>query len=753
MIDYQELKQLEDDLWEAADQLRANSKLTATEYSMPVLGLIFLRHATTRFNVLLPEVEAAIPARATGEVREGLVKLGFSGKAAIYLPEKSRYDYLASLPQSASLGENIRDAMMAIEDEVTDQHGNQLLSGALPKDYVGFEPDLLAELIKIFNSPVLARAKGDVFGRIYEYFLNQFAMSGAQEGGEFFTPPSLVRMIVNVIEPDHGIVLDPACGSAGMFVQTGHFIEEARHQNTNDVDITFYGQEKADLNSKLARMNLAVHGLEGQIKIGNTFYEDQHELLGQCDYVMANPPFNVDGVQLNKIKAHVGADNRLPFGLPGTAAKSKKKDDGEAISNANSLWLQYFYSYLNKTGRAGFVMASSASDAGNKDKDIRQKLVETGHVDVMMSIGNKFFYTRSLPCTLWFFDKGKAKNLLDNVLMLDARNVYTVVSAKSHVFTDEQLANLTAITWLYRGEQNKFIELLSRYQHTAADWLNKLPARLQSDTEIIAKLSGAQVKLAQATEDKVALETVRGKLSDALDDAALADFRAQVAEAQSQSASWELSLQTLQSRSGFIPTALKDGELSRDKSRPTNFALTRDFQASLEALQPALKLALHTVEARHKAWLKLLDMAEKSCRARLWSAFDAEACRDAKKALQPRDVKKHEAATVRDLSHEALKRASYFIQQSHWLLSRFPDGVYQDIGGLCKRVSRADIAANDYSLTPGRYVGVAVGSQDDEDDAAFFTRMKEIHSELAELNDKAVLLAERISSNFEELLG
>ena len=744
-MDYQELKQLEDDLWEAADQLRANSKLTATEYSMPVLGLIFLRHATTRFNALLPEVEAAIPARATGEVREGLVKLGFSGKAAIYLPEKSRYDYLAGLPQSATLGVKIRDAMMAIEEEVTDQHGNRLLSGALPKDYVGFEPDLLAELIKIFNSPVLARAKGDVFGRIYEYFLNQFAMSGAQEGGEFFTPPSLVRMIVNVIEPDHGTVLDPACGSAGMFVQTGHFIEEARHKNTNDVDITFYGQEKADLNSKLARMNLAVHGLEGQIKIGNTFYEDQHELLGQCDYVMANPPFNVDGVQLNKIKAHVGPDNRLPFGLPGTAAKSKKKDDGEAISNANSLWLQYFYSYLNHTGRAGFVMASSASDAGNKDKEIRQKLVETGHVDVMMSIGNKFFYTRSLPCTLWFFDKGKPQALLDSVLMLDARNVYTVVSAKSHVFTDEQLANLTAITWLYRGEQDKFIALVSSYQHTAMDWLDKLPARLQSDSDVIEKLSGALVKLAKATEDKAALKTVRAKLSSeqALDDAVLADFRAQVAEAQSHSANWNLSRQSL----------LEQAAKCTENSQETNLKFIKSHKIQLDALQIALKAALHAVEARHKAWLKLLDIAEKTCRARLWSAFDAEACRDAKKALQPRDVKKHEAATVRDLSNEVLKRAAYFIQQGHWLLSRFPDGEYQDIGGLCKRVSRTNIADNDYSLTPGRYVGVAVGGQDDEDDEAFLSRMQEIHSELAELNDKAVLLAARIGSNFVELLG
>ncbi|MDZ4099290.1 MAG: class I SAM-dependent DNA methyltransferase, partial [Methylophilaceae bacterium] len=488
-MDYQELKQLEDDLWEAADQLRANSKLTANEYSMPVLGLIFLRHATTRFNALLPDVEKDIPARATGALREERIKLGFQGKAAIYLPETSRYDYLAALPAGTNVGEAIRDAMIAIEDSVTDQNGNKLLAGALPKDYLGLERDLLAELVKIFNSPVLAQAKGDVFGRIYEYFLNQFAQSGAQEGGEFFTPPSLVRMIVNIIEPGHGTVLDPACGSAGMFVQTGHFIEDVCHQNTHDIDITFYGQEKADLNSKLARMNLAVHGLEGKIRIGNTFYEDHHQLVGLCDFVMANPPFNVDGVQVAKIKSQVGENQtgRLPFGLPGITGKSKGKNggEGENISNANSLWIQYFYSYLNTNGRAGFVMASSASDAGNKDRDIRQKLVETGHVDVMMSIGPKFFYTRSLPCTLWFYDKGKPADLLNTVLMIDARNVYTVVSARSHVFTDEQLANLNAVAWLYRGEQHKFVELLARYQHQVGQKLATLPERLSADQQMV----------------------------------------------------------------------------------------------------------------------------------------------------------------------------------------------------------------------------------------------------------------------------
>ncbi len=340
------LHHLEKELWEAADQLRANSKLTAAEYSMPVLGLIFLRHADNRFKVYLPEIEADIPPQVPAAQREELIRLGFQGKAAIYLPAQARFETLAALPQGAKVGQAIDDAMQRIEDEV------EILKGALPRGYTAFEPDLLAELIKIFNRESLRRATGDVFGRIYEYFLNKFAQSGAQEGGEFFTPPSLVRMIVNVIEPDHGIVLDPACGSAGMFVQTGHFIEGVRHQNPND-KVTFFGQEKSDTNTKLARMNLAVHGLDGKIIQGNTFYEDHHNLVGQCDFVMANPPFNVDSVDTKKVEPQVGG--RLTFGLPGTNAKTG------AISNANSLWIQYFYSYLNAAGRAGFVMASIRS--------------------------------------------------------------------------------------------------------------------------------------------------------------------------------------------------------------------------------------------------------------------------------------------------------------------------------------------------------------------------------------------------------
>ena len=749
-MDYQELKQLEDDLWESADLLRANSKLTASEYSMPVLGLIFLRHATTRFNALLPQVEASIAARATGPLREERIQSGFQGKAAIYLPETSRYDYLAALPDSVSIGEAIRDAMIAIEDSVVDANGEKPLAGALPKDYLGLEKNLLIELLKIFNRPALQNASGDVFGRIYEYFLNQFAQSGAQEGGEFFTPPSLVRLIVNVIEPDHGVVFDPACGSAGMFVQTGHFIEEVRHKNPNDTGIRFYGQEKADLNSKLARMNLAVHGLEGDIKLGNTFYEDQHQMLGRCDFVMANPPFNVDGVQVNKVKDDVGPEQtgRLPFGLPGVTGKSKGKNDGETLSNANSLWLQYFYSYLNDSGRAGFVMASSASDAGNKDKDIRQQLVETGHVDVMVSIGPKFFYTRSLPCTLWFYDKGKPEDWLDSVLMIDARHTYTVMSARSHVFTDEQLTNLSAISWLYRAQNEKFNALLARYQQQAAQQLALWPQRLADDTGQIVQLDRVLRALAQASEDPEALAAVRAKLGDehGITDEALAHYRAELAQLDTHAAGWQQALDQA------LKTAAPLQQAVVDLSAEQRFAPRKALQTRLESFNTDLKAGMAALEARHKGWLKLLDLADKSLRARQWPAFDADAVRVARKALQPRDLKKREAPTVRDLGIEAFKRAGYFIAQGHWLLSRFPDGLYEDVPGLCKVVTRQEIAAHDWSLTPGRYVGVAVGQQDEDDGEAFASRMREIHGELAELNDKAVELAGRIASNFEALL-
>ena len=450
----QNISKIEDSLWEAADQLRANSKLTSSEYCMPVLGVIFLRHATNRYQAALQAIEAD---QAAGKMpKRQLVKGDFIKRRALMLPEVARYDYLLKLPSGANLGNALVEAMNAIESDF------EPLAGQLPKDYDRFENKLLEDLLRNFDSEALRNASGDVFGRIYEYFLMKFAMQGAQDNGEFFTPPSLVQTIVNVIEPDHGVVFDPACGSGGMFVQSSHFIE---HEGLDTMKrVTFFGQEKTATTIRLAKMNLAVHGLEGDIREANSFYDDVHRLpdgqplWGNCDFVMANPPFNVDMVDAERVKS----DRRLPFGLPGVN-KSK------TISNANYLWISYFHSYLNARGRAGFVMSSQASSAGHGEAEVRQKLVSTGDVDVMMSIRSNFFYTRSVPCELWFFDKGKPAARKDSVLMLDARNVYRKVTRKIFDFSAEQQQNLSAIVWLYRGQGERFVELLSQYRQRIAE--------------------------------------------------------------------------------------------------------------------------------------------------------------------------------------------------------------------------------------------------------------------------------------------
>jgi type I restriction enzyme M protein len=454
---------------------------------------------------------------------------------------------------------------------------------------------------------------------------------------------------------------------------------------------------------------------------------------------MANPPFNVDGVDTKKVAAQVDEAGRLPFGLPGTNAKTG------AISNANSLWIQYFYAYLNDTGRAGFVMASSASDAGNKDRDIREQLVKTGHVDVMMGIGNKFFYTRSLPCTLWFFDKGKPDDLLDQVLMIDARNTYHVVSARSHVFTEEQLANLNAIVWLYRGEQGKYVALLGRYQQKVADWLAAVPERMAADTAAVNALAAQLAAFAQGAS----LAELNADQPPAahITPAALDAFKAELAAASTDDQAEGQSAQAITAcvaACAQVRQAIAKADLAKHASQAK-------LQTKLDALAPQLKATGKLLEARHKQWLKLLDTAEKTLRARLSKAFDGKAAREAKRALLAADAKKNEDATVRDAVLEALRQAVYFIHQGHWLHSRFPQAVFDNVPGLCKAVTLDEIAANDYSLTPGRYVGVAASSADDEED--FAEQMREIHSELAELNDKAVELAERIARNFEELLG
>ena len=440
------IRKLETELWEAADLLRADSKVTSQQYCMPVLGLIFLRYAYSRFRFVEAEILKNRPMR-NGRVMPVEAE-DFKSKSAIFLPEEARYDYLLNLPDNADMGQAINHAMELVEAQ------SAQLKGILPKNYTILQNDLLRELLRIFNNSAFNEMKDDVIGRIYEYFLNKFAPAVASDDGVFFTPKSLVRMIVNVIEPKHGTVLDPACGSGGMFVSSADFIE--KYGANANTALTFFGQEKVEYNAQLCMMNMAVHGLNAKIVSGdeaNSFYHDAHNLEGSCDYVMANPPFNVD-----KVKSETAQNaGRLPFGLPSV---NKNKE----IGNGNYLWISYFHAYLNETGRAGFVMASSATDSQGKDKDIREKLIATGDVDVMLSVGNNFFYTKSLPCTLWFFDKAKKEENKDKVLFIDARNYYTVVDRTLNEWSEWQMKNLNAIVWLYRGETEKYTALLNEYK-------------------------------------------------------------------------------------------------------------------------------------------------------------------------------------------------------------------------------------------------------------------------------------------------
>ena len=601
------IRKLEAELWESADLLRQGSKLTSNQYCMPVLGLIFLRYAYSRFKKVEAEILKGRPSRG-GRVMP-VEASDFAAKSALFLPKEAQYSYLLGLPEDIkaadlcnkdghkmnSLGEVVNNAMQLIEDQ------SEQLTGVLPKSYTDFSDEILSELLRIFNNSALDEIGGDIIGRIYEYFLNKFAKNIASDDGVFFTPKSLVKMIVNVLEPESGILLDCACGSGGMFIQSGDFVNQAG-MNANST-MTFYGQEKVEYNAQLCLMNMAVHGLTGVIKSGdeaNTFYHDAHNLNGCCDYIMANPPFNVDKVKAESCESA----GRLPFGMPGV---NKNKE----VGNANYLWISYFYSYLNEHGRAGFVMAYSATDSQGKDKDIRESLIKTGHVDAMVSVGNNFFYTKSLPCSLWFFDKGKAEAIKDKVLFIDARNYYTVVDRTLNEWSEWQLKNLNAIVWLHRGEIDKYRNLLDEY-HTALH-------SEDSFEEIVHTLSEKLKALRKEAKDAVSAADKRDKKSTQ------AEYDERIA------------------------------------------VLTDDLTIAKEA---------------------------------------------------------------------------------HWLYEKFGDGEYQDVLGLCKAATLAEIEEKGWSLTPGAYVGVAPIEDDGVD---FEERMAEIHKELLSLQAESNDLMDTISQNMKEM--
>jgi len=420
--------EIEKRLWGAADELRANSRLRSSEYSAPVLGLIFLRYADHKFAHAEREIKAKQATTATDRRHRPITRDDYHARGVLFIPEAARFEHLVQLPEGENIGRAINDAMKAIEADNPD------LRGILPKTYNRMDNATLVSLLRMFSS-IRMDLEGDVFGKIYEYFLGKFAMGEGQRGGEFFTPTSIVKLIVEIIEPYHGRILDPACGSGGMFVQSARFVQ--RHQQNPSAEISIYGQERVAGTVRLCNMNLAVHGLEGDIRQGNTYYEDIHRSLGKFDFVMANPPFNVNRVDKDRLKD----DPRFPFKPP-------------RADNANYLWIQIFYSALNGTGRAGFVMANSAADARGSELEIRKKLIQSGAVDVMVAVASNFFYTVTLPCTLWFLDRGKSgTDRHDRVLFLDGRHTFTQVDRAHREFTPAQIEFLANIVRLYRGRE------------------------------------------------------------------------------------------------------------------------------------------------------------------------------------------------------------------------------------------------------------------------------------------------------------
>lgn len=629
----EQLKKLEDDLWHAADKLRVDSGLKASEYATPILGLIFLRFASIRFNKIKPEIDAILKAQDANsrmnlsEIEIAIAQCGF------YLPKEAEYAYLLSLPESEDIAKKIKDAMLLIEQYKPE------LKDSLPKDeyFKLYSPDdrtLPKTLLKIF-ADIPDDATGDVFGKVYEYFLAEFAMAEGQGGGEFFTPTSVVKLMVEIIEPYKGTIFDPACGSAGMFVQSSYFVDRRRAEkhDTDTKDLMVYGTERTPETVKLARMNLAVNGLRGEIKPANSYYEDPYNSYGQFDYVMANPPFNVDEVNLDRVKDQKRFNE---YGIPQNKTKSNTKDasgkDVNTVPNANYLWINLFATSLKPTGRAALVMANSASDARNSEADIRQKLIKAGVIDVMLTLPKNMFYTVTLPATLWFFDKSK-HGTQHTVLFIDARNIFRQVTRALREFTPEHIQNIATIVRLYRGETERLTDLLAQYQAQADDFQQQANTLTPSVSAAILLFENA----------KTTGETLQKQVN-------LAKNGDKSVQTELSKANKELS------------------KTQKDKEE---------------------------LEKQHKA---LVD------------------------------------------------KQQYFLGQSQWLNDRFPKGVYEDVTGLCKAASLSEIEEQDWSLNPGRYVGVVI-EEDGLTEAEFLNEMKERHTALNALNLKALALEKLIGNN------
>ncbi len=669
----EELKKLEATLWQTADTLRANSDLKSSEYSTPVLGLIFLKFADNKYSRYEAEINAEFE-RLKGSRRERPIYEIAIEKCGFYLPAKARYDYLLNLPEKDDIAKAIKNAMALIEEYKPE------LKDTLPQDeYFRLvrKPEyktIPKQLLKNF-ADIPKDATMDMFGQIYEYFLGEFALAEGQGGGEFFTPRSVVRLMVEIIEPHNGTVFDPACGSGGMFVQSAQFIER-RKSGKEDTNLFVYGQEKTLETVKLAKMNIAVNGLRGEIKQSNTYYEDVFGSFGKFDYVLTNPPFNVDDVNLSKVEG----DKRFnTYGIPRNKSDAKKKDKGAVtVPNANYLWINLFATSLKSKGRAGLVMANSASDARHSEADIRKNLIEKNLIYAMLTLPSNMFYTVTLPATLWFFDKDKTD---DKILFIDARNIFTQIDRAHREFSGEQIQNIAVISRLHRGNREAFTGLV----HHCFE-------------EGFLGLSG----------NRSALSGVAGKVTEFLksyNGKDLPDFDKQLAGVERLEAAFKAY------KKEANPVKVDD---ANKKQRKLNEAVHLFVTTLHEILKEVDKKVRH-IEKEQKTGKDL-------------------------KTLK---------AELEEL-HKKVKETEYYFLHVSWLQERFPEAKYEDVTGLCKLATMEEIKEQEYSLNPGRYVGVVI-EEDGKTEEEFIDEMISMNDELNKLNKEARDLEDVINQNIKQL--
>ncbi|MBK6957094.1 MAG: SAM-dependent DNA methyltransferase [Nitrosomonas sp.] len=735
-----QLKKLEADLWSAADKLRANSDLKSSEYATPVLGLIFLKFADNNYRrheqAILAEYQQLQGTRREKPVSEIAIE-----QCGFYLPDHTRYDYLLNLPEEKDIAKALKEAMKAIEEYKPE------LEGVLPKDeYAALtrtDKTIPQQLLRTF-ADIPANATGDLFGQIYEYFLSEFARSEGQKGGEFFTPRSVVRLMVEIIEPHGGKVFDPACGSGGMFVQSAQFIEAHRNELKGaDSGVYVCGQEKTQDTVKLAKMNLAVNGLRGEIKQANTYYEDPYDSFGAFDYVLANPPFNVDDVSLSSVEK----DKRFnTYGIPRNKSKVKKADEGkETVPNGNYLWISLFATSLKPQGRAALVMANSASDARHSEADIRRTLIEQNLIYAMLTLPSNMFYTVTLPATLWFFDKAKKD---DRILFIDARNIFTQIDRAHREFSEEHIQNIALISHLHKGQREKFVQLIERYFAAGMERL---------------------------IENNEKIEPVCAQLLDVLDDAGGKQAVSELLQHWAELNKLKTHYQQYLKQNGSVIPSDSEESYAHDKISPDDrndnrgdqndsgatgnsvipneseesYACTESSTATVNAKNQAQHQLRNAFDPFFSALHEGLKRLDKTVRQHEKQQTE-QAQQEGKRTSIDRRTKALKSA-LEEL-HQDVKNAEIYYQHIHWLQERFPNAQYEDVTGLCKLATPEEVQEQDYSLNPGRYVGVVI-EEDGKSEEEFIAELLAMNDELNCLNNEASRLEAAVTYNILQIVN